>query len=105
MIKVKAVSKNELFQIIEISGHAGFAPKGEDLVCAGVSSIVFGTLNALDQMCADSVDLEVSKTIKMHVKNLLDETCQIILKTMMIQLKTIEEQHYEYIEIKQEVSS
>lgn len=26
------------------SGHAGFAPAGQDIVCAGVSALVFGTM-------------------------------------------------------------
>lgn len=30
-----------------VSGHAGFAEKGEDLVCAGISAVTFTGLNAL----------------------------------------------------------
>lgn len=105
MVKVKVVSKEELIQKIEIKGHANSGVIGQDLVCAGVSSITFGTLNALNEMTKESVELIVDKSIIIKVKNILDERCQIILQTMMIQLATIEEQYSNYIQIKQEVSS
>ena len=28
--------------LLEISGHAGLAPRGEDLVCAAVSALIYG---------------------------------------------------------------
>lgn len=105
MVKVSVVSKDGLLNKIEISGHANSNVKGHDLVCAGVSSVAFGTLNALDEMTSESVDLHVGHTIRIEVLNLFDEKCQLILKTMMIQLATIEQQYSKYIEIKQEVSS
>ena len=105
MVRVCVVSKNKAIKKITVNGHAGSARKGEDLVCAGVSSIVFGTLNALDKLASKSVDLQVSQQIVIEVLNLLDEKCQLILQTMLIQLATIEEQYSSYIEIKQEVSS
>ena len=40
MVRVCVVSKNEEVKKITVSGHAGSARKGEDLVCAGVSSVV-----------------------------------------------------------------
>ncbi|MGN1344801.1 MAG: ribosomal-processing cysteine protease Prp [Traorella sp.] len=105
MVKVRIVSKGQYLQKIEISGHANSDIYGHDLVCAAVSSIAFGTLNALDIMTSKSVHLMVNQKITIEVTNLLDETCQIILNTMKIQLDTIKEQYSKYIEIKLEVSS
>ena len=51
MVHVKIGIRNEMFQSIVIEGHANSASKGEDLVCAGVSSIGVGVLNALDELC------------------------------------------------------
>lgn len=103
MITVKCVSNESGYKKIQVSGHAGFDVKGQDLVCAGVSSIVFGTLNALNEMECD-VDIQVSKDIIIQIKN-PDEKLYVILNMMMIQLRTIQEQYSNYIEIKQEVSS
>ncbi|WP_033159753.1 ribosomal-processing cysteine protease Prp [Mycoplasmoides alvi] len=34
---------------IKIEGHALFSPKGEDIVCAAISGIVFGGINWFEQ--------------------------------------------------------
>lgn len=105
MVQVRVVVNNELIQLIEMKGHADSAPHGQDLVCAGVSCITFGSCNALNEMTPNSCDIQIGKTIRIKVKNRSDEHCQIILRTMMIQLATIQEQYSKYIQIKQEVSS
>lgn len=33
---------------VEVSGHAGYAPAGQDIVCAGVSTLVYTLALALD---------------------------------------------------------
>ena len=33
-----------------ISGHAGFAQKGEDIVCSAVSILSINTINAIEQL-------------------------------------------------------
>ena len=44
MIKVNVIGKNDK---IEILGHAMYDDFGKDIVCAGVSSIVTTTVNAI----------------------------------------------------------
>ncbi len=44
MIKVNIIGKNDK---IEILGHAMYDDFGKDIVCAGVSSIVITTINAI----------------------------------------------------------
>lgn len=41
--------KNGLYQSIEISGHAGYAAYGNDIVCAGISSATILCINLLDK--------------------------------------------------------
>ena len=42
-----------------VSGHSGFAPRGEDIVCAGVSAIVQTTLLGLQNAgeCAAATEM------------------------------------------------
>ncbi len=89
-------------QIIDlcISGHSGSAVKGQDLVCAAISAIAFGTCNALDQMGSDAEIAVESNSIAVHVKT-ADETTEMILKTALIQMKTVQETNQQYIDIKQ----
>ena len=104
MIQVVIQKNQDEIQSITVTGHAEFDSHGQDLVCAGVSSILFGTLNALDEIVTDSCDLIVEKNkIKIQVKQACELT-QTILQVTTIQLKTIEEQYKDYIKIiRQEV--
>ena len=35
---------------ISLSGHAGYAPRGQDIVCAGVSALFFCLIESLSQI-------------------------------------------------------
>jgi uncharacterized protein YsxB (DUF464 family) len=94
---------NDNYKNITIRGHAYSGEPGFDLVCAGVSAIVFGTLNAL------SLKSEVMPNIKVNeqddalieITNIKDKKSQEILEVMLIQLSSVEESYSKYISIKQ----
>lgn len=48
MIKARLDFGAESFGL-RLSGHAGFAPEGEDIVCAAVSTLVFALLRYLER--------------------------------------------------------
>src|SRR5699024_5743340 len=50
--------RNELTGF-ELSGHAESGPYGYDLVCAGVSAVSFGAINAVMELC--NVDLSITQ--------------------------------------------
>ena len=37
-----------------VSGHAGYAKRGQDIVCASVSSLVINTVNAIEALKAQT---------------------------------------------------
>ena len=104
MIKVEVVRKNQLIQEITISGHADSGPKGYDLVCAAVSSIATGALNALNQLASSDVQLELTEypdaMIKIKVLQNKDDL-QLLLNMLLIQLNTVQESQQKYIHIKE----
>src|SRR5690625_3965095 len=57
MIKINVYRKNNLITGFEMSGHADSGPYGYDLVCAGVSAVSFGSINAVTSIC--DVDLSI----------------------------------------------
>ena len=63
MIKIKVIVKDGETHI-SIAGHAGYAPKGYDIVCAAVSSIahtaVLG-LNAVAETYPDHIEIEIDQ--------------------------------------------
>lgn len=97
MILVTITKTNNLIKEIIVKGHANSNKYNKDLVCAGVSSIVSGTINAIS---------EIKGNVKYGVENGYaiiqfedDNTSQIIANTMIIQLKTIEESNQKFIKI------
>ena len=47
MIKVIIEKNDSIISVLEVSGHSNYDEKGKDIVCAGVSAIIVGGLNAL----------------------------------------------------------
>lgn len=99
MIKVRIKYKSNLINELNISGHAGYADKGKDLICAAVSSISIGLCNAIDELKA-TANIEIGDNIIKISDIGVDELSQTVLKTAIIQLQTVEEQANKYLEIK-----
>ncbi|NSL50148.1 ribosomal-processing cysteine protease Prp [Calidifontibacillus erzurumensis] len=90
----------------EISGHAGSGPYGHDLVCAGVSAVSFGTVNAIYALCQTKLVIEQGKNggfLRCVVPDDLDqatnEKVQLLLEGMLVSLRTIENDYGKYIQI------
>lgn len=108
MITVSVSYRGSNILHLSITGHAMSAKRGQDLVCASVSSIATGALNALDLMVSKACDLTLVKgedaLIEIKVLENGNHDVQIILQTVLAQLETIENQYSKYIHIaKQEV--
>ena len=98
MITVTVIKANKKITSILVKGHSNSAPKGEDLICAGVSSIVIGGANAIQGVeCytfrQDEGFFEISelKTANEHDYN--------VLETMLVQLQTIAETYPKHVKV------
>lgn len=106
MIIVTVLRKENQITAFELAGHAQSGPYGYDLVCAGVSAVSFGAVNAIIQLC--EVDLEIEQADEggyLHVSvpkfghNELADKVQLLLEGMLISLKTIEREYSQFISI------
>ncbi len=99
MVDVKFTKTNDEFTSLTMSGHANSAEYGSDIVCAGISAIVFGALNGFDQLAKPMFDLAV-KDNYVSAKALSDE-CIVnkLLNFVYIQLRTVEDQYPKNIKI------
>lgn len=99
MIKVK-IQRDESTQkivVIEVKGHAEQAEFGKDLVCAAISAIITGGMNALT---SDSVTLKLEEGYALiKYDNLPDEHDAVVLNTIYTQLLTVQEDREEFIKI------
>lgn len=97
MIKVIIKYLDNKFKYLNVSGHAQSAPKGKDLVCAGVSAIVVGGLNNLNH---SDYDITVTEGyVELTSKNEITSHDEIVIQTMLTQLETIAESYPKNIKI------
>lgn len=100
MIKVKIIYKNKKFESLEVSGHANFAPSGSDLVCSAVSAVLTGGFNNIKDENSLSLKLD-NGYASITSKGEITKHDEIVIETIIVSLKTIEESYPKFIEIKQ----
>ena len=96
MIRVIYGITDEDYTYLDISGHAESAEYGQDLICAAVSSIAFGLMNALDELQDAALIKEEEDHIEISISNSSPKVNDY-MELALIQLKTIEESYGKYI--------
>ena len=98
MIKVIYEARDNEYLDLEVSGHAEYDESGKDLICASVSSIIFGFMNALDALNEDIEIKQLTNKIKI-TNHSSSSTVQDYFELVMMQLKTIEESYGDFIKV------
>ena len=99
MVKVRIKRNHTGICEVEIKDHAGYADAGQDLVCAGVSSIAVGMMNALDRMVPDTCTF-VMKDAYIHICIVQqNKENELLLEALVYQLMTLRESYQSYITI------
>ncbi|MCH4210998.1 MAG: ribosomal-processing cysteine protease Prp [Bacilli bacterium] len=99
MIKITLKSQNGEFVSLEAKGHAGSGPYGHDLVCAAISAVILGGLNALkDDESSYSVKVEEGHTLLERNKT-LSEHDTIVIETIVKQIESIAESHPDNVKL------
>ncbi|GGH85829.1 uncharacterized protein YsxB (DUF464 family) [Pullulanibacillus pueri] len=104
-VQVKRTHEREL-QTVTITGHAEAGPYGYDLICAGVSAVTFGAVNAVEELCGVALDIEQSEdggylscSIPESIQNNSREQVTLLLEGMLSSLRTIEASYSEHIQV------
>ena len=79
----------------KISGHAGFAKSGKDIVCSAVSVLTINTINSIESFTDNKYKLDNSKSGLILFKFLSqsDEKGQLLLKSLLLGLEGIESEY------------
>ena len=99
MIKAEAIrNKDGKIVSLTVKGHANSAPKGQDLVCAAVSTVLVGGCNALEQPELFTIKLNPGDAY-IAIKGNPNKHDRDLLHIMWVQLKTIEFSNAEYLHV------
>ncbi len=97
MIQVTIIRSKQLYRMMKVTGHAHSAPYGEDLVCASVSAVMTGGINALNLKAVKVKNIEGLSEIQ--ITNLQNLENQSVLHVISTQLQTIANDYPKYIRI------
>lgn len=98
MIKVLIKYEGNKFVSLVVKGHANSGPHGHDLVCAGVSAIVTGGLNNIEETNKFSFEMKEG-FVEVKTNEEISEHDEIVIQTIVCGLKTIEESYGDFIKI------
>lgn len=106
MIMMTVYRNNGKIVAFELSGHADSGPYGYDLVCAGVSAVSFGTINAIIKLARIEPKLEQGVDggyLCFRLPNQIDgkqqEIASCLLEGMLVSMETIEREYSQFIQI------
>ncbi|CAG8551705.1 3337_t:CDS:1 [Cetraspora pellucida] len=92
----KKDAKNN-FQHIIIKGHANFAEKGQDIVCAAISAITNGAVNFLQKNCSNDCKISYLPAEIIIYPSANNSDCQLCLRLMLYQLENIANSYPDYL--------
>ncbi len=77
----------------ESLGHAGYADKGEDIVCAGISALVINTVNSLGRFTEEQFTVDASEEegrIVLRLKEPAGHDGGLLIKSLILGLEEIQ---------------
>lgn len=99
-------SSLDIYDSFTCMGHAGYArfPRQKDIVCAAVSVIVINTVNSLDQLVHEQMNVKTNENtgfIDCRFQSQLSDQGRLLMDSMVLGLKGIEQQYgKQYFELK-----
>lgn len=87
---------------INISGHAGYASCGKDIVCAGISALTYNLINSMNALTKDHVECKHDDTkdeTQIRFKNLSKEG-NLLVDSFFLGILSIQEEYPDYVKTK-----
>lgn len=109
MINVTIFSDtNEVIRGFRVSGHAGFAKKGSDVVCAAASMLAINTVNSIEILAGEAIT-DVSDEKKGLIEcmlpdrksGMINKDTDLLIRSMLIGFETLAGQYGNYVRIEE----
>lgn len=85
---------------IEISGHAGYAEPGKDIVCAGVTALTQTLIQSIDDLTDDEIEYRISPgKVEVEYRN-LSEKSKTLVDSFFVGICLIVEEFPEYVKVR-----
>ena len=84
---------------IMISGHAGYAPTGSDIVCAGVTALTQELIRSMEGLTDDRIETDIGSGMASIQYGDLSEKGRLLIDSFFIGICMIAEEFPNYVRI------
>ena len=96
-------NKDKQIRAFQVSGHAGYAESGQDIVCSAVSALTITTINAMELYTSQSFEIDQDEEDGIITVNFLDDLnhdAELLMNSLILGLRSIENEYNdEYIHV------
>ena len=85
--------------IVKIRGHAGYAPRGQDIVCAGLTALTQTLVESLETLTSNEIKYDMSPgRVDIEIKD-PDEDAQLLMDSFFVGAEMIADEFPEYVRV------
>lgn len=84
---------------VTVSGHAGFAPHGQDIVCAAFSAVLQTFLASMEELTTDAIKADIAAGKAVIEYGNLTERGKLLLDSFFVGVRGIAASYPEHIKI------
>lgn len=84
---------------ITVKGHAGYAPHGQDIVCAAVSTLVQNMVLSISEITTDEIQYDMQPGSVVIRYGTLSAEAQLLVKSFLIGVREISNQYPSNVQI------
>lgn len=87
-------------ECIEISGHAGYAEPGKDIVCAAVTALTQTLIQSIENLTDDKIEYRIYPgKVEVEYRN-LSEKSKTLVDSFFVGICLIAEEFPEYVKVR-----
>ena len=103
MIRVKIHRTEGAVTGFSVDGHAGYADKGEDIVCAAVSVLAVNTVNSIESFTKDHMDVtDGDGLLDVKFTGTLSDASELLINSFLLGVRgVVEEYGTEFIRLEE----
>lgn len=95
------ITVNMTADTIKVRGHAGYAPRGQDVVCAGVTALTQTLVESIEGLTGNEIKYDMSPgRVDIKIKD-PDEDAQLLMDSFLVGIDMIADEFPEYVRVEE----
>jgi uncharacterized protein YsxB (DUF464 family) len=103
MIKITIYKDSDKYRGFSCLGHAEYADRGEDIICAGVSALVINTINSIEALTDDFFEVDSNEEqglIECRFVSEISSETVLLMNSLVLGLERTLDDYKDYLELK-----